>query len=79
MFNKILSSLEKSKRLAEDVRREAYRLPAGRGRDELLRRASEIENACRAQQWMESPGLRPPAGSRKLEGGPTHFNAKSQS
>ena len=45
--------------LAEDVRRDAYRLPAGRARDEMLSRASVIENACRAQECMESSGLHP--------------------
>lgn len=39
---------------------EASHLPAGKERDKLVREARQIQIASRLDQWLASPGLRPP-------------------
>ena len=48
--------LEQAKRL----RAEAKLLPPGAARDEIIRRARQAELAARIDEWLTSPGLRPP-------------------
>jgi hypothetical protein len=58
-------SLEK--RLAEQAQRfkeQAKTLPAGRDREILLRRARQAEAAAQINDWLTSPGLRPPKPAR---------------
>jgi hypothetical protein len=58
---KQLPSLEA--RLAEEAKRlreEAKLLPPGALREELIRRARHAETASRVNEWLTSPGLRPP-------------------
>jgi hypothetical protein len=40
--------------------RDAAELPAGKQRDELMRKARQSETAARIDQWLTSPGLQPP-------------------
>ena len=50
-------------RLAEHAKRlrdEAQGTPPGVKRDDLIRRARQAETAAHAQEWVMSPGLRPP-------------------
>ncbi|WJR75982.1 hypothetical protein QOU61_24820 [Bradyrhizobium sp. NP1] len=54
-------SLEK--RLAEEAKRlraEAKLLPPGAERDEMIRKARQAEIAAHMNEWLTSPGLRPP-------------------
>ncbi len=57
---------EKWKRLADDTRAEAESLPHGRARDAMLKRAHQLETACHVNEWISSPGLRPPVELSKL-------------
>ena len=45
---------------AESARQRAERLPPGRERDELLRKARNADIAAHMDDWRRSPGLRPP-------------------
>jgi hypothetical protein len=50
-------------RLAEEakrLRREAKLLPSGAKRDEIIRKARQAEMASYMNEWLTSPGLRPP-------------------
>ena len=50
-------------RLAEEakrLRREAKLLPPGAKRDEMIRKARQAETATHMNEWLTSPGLRPP-------------------
>jgi hypothetical protein len=44
---------------AERLRKEARGTPPGVRRDQLLRRARQIESASRVQEWLASPNPRP--------------------
>ena len=46
---------------AKRLREEARGTPPGVKRDDLMRRARQAETAAHAQEWLMSPGLRPPA------------------
>jgi hypothetical protein len=55
------SSLED--RLADQAQRfrdQAKTLPPGRERDELMHKARQAETASHINEWVSSPGLRPP-------------------
>jgi hypothetical protein len=50
-------------RLAEEAKRlreEAKLLPPCTKRDELIRKARQAETASHMNEWLTSPGLRPP-------------------
>ena len=50
-------------RLAEEAKRlreEAKLLPPGAPREELIRKARHAETAPHMNEWLTSPGLRPP-------------------
>ena len=50
-------------RLAQEARRvkdRAKTLPQGKERELLSRKARQLETASRINDWMSSPGLRPP-------------------
>jgi hypothetical protein len=56
-------TLTLEERLAEEAKRlraEAKLLPPGAIRDDLMRRARQAETASRMNEWLTSPGLRPP-------------------
>jgi hypothetical protein len=46
---------------AKDAREQAKTLPPGKQRETLLRLARQSETASRIDEWLSSPGLRPPA------------------
>jgi hypothetical protein len=45
---------------ANDVRKRAARLPPGREREDMLRKASQADTASHLDDWVNSPGLRSP-------------------
>lgn len=45
---------------AERLRDEARGTPPGIERERLIRRARQAETAAHMQEWLSSPGLRPP-------------------
>jgi len=45
---------------AKRLRDEARGTPPGVKRDDLIRRARQAETAAHVQEWVMSPGLRPP-------------------
>ena len=47
-------------RQAESARKRAEKLPPGRERESLLRLARRSETAAHIDEWLSSPGLRPP-------------------
>jgi hypothetical protein len=50
-------------RLSEEAKRlraEAKLLPPGVARDEMIRKARHAETASHMNEWLTSPGLRPP-------------------
>jgi hypothetical protein len=60
MGSKKLSPEQKWRELAEAVKREAEKLPYGKEREELLRKARQLETASHINEWVSSPGLSPP-------------------
>ena len=46
--------------LSEKVAADALKLPPGPQRDEMLRKARQNKIAASLDQWLSSPGLRPP-------------------
>jgi hypothetical protein len=56
----------KWKEIAEATREEASRLPPGRARDAMMKQVRQLENACHVNEWISSPGLKPPLGMGKL-------------
>jgi hypothetical protein len=46
---------------AREAREAAELLPLGKARDQLLRKARDSEMAASIEEWISSPGLRPPA------------------
>jgi hypothetical protein len=51
---------ERTTQAAKDLEDQAWRLPPGCERDGLLRRARQMETASHMQEWLMSPGLKPP-------------------
>jgi hypothetical protein len=51
---------EKWHRQSEEAKRHAEKLPQGKERDALVRKARQLESASHLNQWLSSPGLRPP-------------------
>jgi hypothetical protein len=45
---------------ANEARKKASLLPAGREKDDLLRQASNADKACHLDDWVNSPGSQPP-------------------
>ena len=45
---------------AEEARERAKSLPPGAARDALLKKARQAETARHIDEWLSSPGLRPP-------------------
>ncbi len=51
---------EKWHQQSEAAKNEAQRLPPGKERDALIRKARQLETASQINQWLSSPELRPP-------------------
>jgi hypothetical protein len=45
---------------SEEAEREAEKLPHGKERDALVRKARQLKTASQIDQWLSSPELRPP-------------------
>lgn len=45
---------------AESFKREAEKLPCSKEREDLLRKASQLETASQIDEWISSPGLERP-------------------
>jgi hypothetical protein len=45
---------------SEDAKAEAEKLPYGKERDALVRKARQLETASQINQWLSSPELQPP-------------------
>jgi hypothetical protein len=59
-FKQVASLDERLEAEAKRLRDEAHTLAPGAERESLLRRAREMKMASRLDQWLTSPGLRPP-------------------
>jgi hypothetical protein len=51
---------EKWQQQSEAAREEAEKLPHGKERDALVRKARQLQTASQINQWLSSPELRPP-------------------
>jgi hypothetical protein len=60
MNRKKLSLEEQWRAEAETLKRGAEQLPPGKEREELLRKARQLETASHVNEWLSSPGLAPP-------------------
>ena len=54
------SSKDRLLRQAQRDRERAMTLPPGAERDALIKNASQAETAAHIDEWLSSPGLRPP-------------------
>ena len=45
---------------SEAAKQEANKLPYGKTKSELLRKARQLETASQISHWLSSPGLQPP-------------------
>jgi hypothetical protein len=52
---------EKWRQLAKEARDQAERLPYGKEREALMRRARQLETASHINAWLTSPGLQAPS------------------
>lgn len=59
-FKNILTFPDRLAKEAERLREEAKTKPPGQERDDLLRKARQAEIAAHIDQWVSSPGLKPP-------------------
>ncbi|MBI5264691.1 MAG: hypothetical protein HY852_23090 [Bradyrhizobium sp.] len=55
-----LSFDERLQRAANEAREAAGKLPHGRERDALLKKARQSETAAHINEWLMSPGLQSP-------------------
>jgi hypothetical protein len=51
---------EKWQQQSEAAKNEAQKLPHGKEREALLRKARQLKTASQINQWLSSPGLQPP-------------------
>jgi hypothetical protein len=54
------SFLERLSEQARKLKTQAETLPNGKERDDLLRRARQVETMSHINGWLNSPGLAPP-------------------
>jgi hypothetical protein len=59
-FRQTQSLEERLSEEAKRLRAEAKLLPPGAERDEMIRKARQAETASHMNEWLTSPGLRPP-------------------
>jgi hypothetical protein len=51
---------EKWQQQSEAAKQEAEKLPHGKERDALVRKARQLRTASQINRWLSSPALRPP-------------------
>jgi hypothetical protein len=59
-FKNTLTFPDRLSKEAERLRQEAETKPPGPEQDELLRKARQAETAAHIDEWLASPGLKPP-------------------
>lgn len=59
-FRTILTLPDRPEKEATRLREEAETKPPGQERETLLRKARQADTAARINEWISSPGLRPP-------------------
>lgn len=59
-FKQTTSLEERLAEVARRLREEAKLLPHGPAREEALRKARQAETGSHINEWLTSPGLRPP-------------------
>ena len=59
-FKNVLSFPDRLTNESNRLREQAEALPHGPERDALLKKARQAEVASRMDEWLSSPGLRPP-------------------
>ncbi|RZN31985.1 hypothetical protein CWO90_15325 [Bradyrhizobium sp. Leo121] len=59
-FKQVLSLRDRLIEHAKLARQQANKLPPGKERENLLRRARQSETASHIDEWLSSPGLRAP-------------------
>jgi hypothetical protein len=59
-FKNTLTFPDRLAKEAERFRKEAETMPPGQEPESLLRKARQAETAAHIDQWIASPGLRPP-------------------
>lgn len=59
-FKNILTFPARLTKEAEHLRQEAETKPPGHEQDALLRAARQAETAAHIDEWLASPGLKPP-------------------
>jgi hypothetical protein len=60
-----LTPEEKLNQQSEDAKGEADKLPHGKERDALIEKARQLDTASHMDQWLSSPGLKPPVDDTK--------------
>ena len=61
-FKQIQSLKDRLVSQVQRLREEAKLLPPGRERETKLRSARQAETAAHIDEWLQSPGLKPPTG-----------------
>jgi hypothetical protein len=59
-MTKKITPEQKWHQLSEAAKNEAEKLPHGKEREALLRKARQLETASQIDQWISSPALQPP-------------------
>jgi hypothetical protein len=53
-------TVEEWRQQSEAAREEAEKLPSGKQREALVRKARQLQTASQIEQWLSSPELQPP-------------------
>jgi hypothetical protein len=56
----MLKTSAKRRERAEEMKRRAADMPYGKERDDMVRKARQLETASHLDEWASSPGLQPP-------------------
>ena len=59
-FKQIRTFPDRLSDFAREARERAEKLPPGTEKDDLLRKARQADTAFHLEEWLNSPGLRPP-------------------
>jgi hypothetical protein len=59
-FKQIMRLKDRLALFAKDARKRAEDMPPGPAKEDLLRKAQQAETATHLDEWVNSPGLRPP-------------------
>ena len=53
-------TVEEWRQQSEAAREEAEKLPSGKQREALVRKARQLQTASQIEKWLSSPELQPP-------------------